>query len=113
MLIAVPPYPNRHTMRAVPVGKRGVIRVSWSAPNVSSGELPITGYNIRYKVQNSNSFNYKTVTATSSSVEVMISGLVSDTAYQIYVAGITAIGSGLYCCKGTPLVVRTHNGKLS
>ena len=98
-------------MSAVPVDKRGVIRVSWTAPTVASGELPITGYNIRYKVQNSDSFNYRDVTAIS--IEVMISGLVPGTAYQVYVAGVNAIGRGWYCCEETPLIVRTHNGKLS
>ena len=111
MLIAVPPHPNHHTVRTLPVDRRGVIRVSWSAPNVLSEELPITGYSIRYKVQNSSSFNYKNVTATS--VDVMISGLFPGTSYQVYVAGIIAIGRGPYCCERTPLVVTTHNGKFS
>ena len=76
-----------------------------------SGELPITGYSIRYKVQNRNSFRYKFVTATS--VEAMITGLVPGNAYQVYVAGVNDIGTGRYCCEGTPVVVRTYNGKLS
>ena len=80
---------------------------------MSSGELPVTGYSIRYKVQNSSSVKYKTVNATSSSVEAEVTDLVPGSPYQVYVAGINAIGTGQYCCKGTPLVVRTHNGKLS
>ena len=76
-----------------------------------SGELPITGYSIRYKVQNLDSFRYKFVTATS--VEAMITGLVPDTTYRVYMAGVNDIGRGRYCCEGTPVVVRTYNGKLS
>ena len=76
-----------------------------------SGELPITGYSIRYKVQNSNSFKYKNATATS--VKAMITGLVPGTAYRVYVAGVNDIGRGRYCCEETPLVVWTYNGMLS
>ena len=106
-----PPNPGKDSVSAAPVARRGVITVSWSAPTVPSGELPITGYSIRYKVQNSSSFQYKNVTATS--VEAMITGLVPGTAYWVYVAGINAIGTGRYCCQGTPVAVRTHNGRLS
>lgn len=74
-----------------------------------SGELNITGYIIQYNVQNRAFYRYKN--ATSNSVE--INGLLSGTAYQVYVAGVSAIGTGLYCCKKTKVVVRTHNGKLS
>ena len=109
--IAVPPNPSRHSVNAVPLARRGAIQVSWSAPTVPNGELPITGYSIRYKVQNRNSFKYKSVTANS--VEAMIPGLVPGTAYQVYVAGVNAIGTGLYCCEETPVVVRIYNGKLS
>ena len=76
-----------------------------------SGELSITGYTIRYQVQNSSSFMYKNAAATS--VEAMITGLVPSTAYQVYVAAVNVIGTGQYCCESTPVVVRTHNGKLS
>ena len=111
---AVPPIPNHHTVRVVPVDRRGVIQVSWRAPTVPRRELSITGYTIRYKVQNRNSFRYKFVTATAAtSVEAMITGLVPGTAYQVYVAGVNAIGTGRYCCEGTHVVVRTYNGKSS
>ena len=76
-----------------------------------NGELPITGYRIRYKVQDSNSFKYKNV--TSNNFQAMITGLLLGTAYQVYVAGVNAIGKGPYCCKETPVVVRTYNGKLN
>ena len=74
-----------------------------------SDELPITGYSIWYKVQNSNVFKYKNVTANS--VEVIITGLDLGTVYRIYVAGVNAIGTGLYCCERTTVTVKTHNGK--
>ena len=109
IFLAEPPSPNHHTMSAVPVGRRGVIRVSWTAPTVPSGELPITGYSIRYKVQNSNVFKYWAGTSNS---ETEITGLNPGTVYRVYVAGVSAIGPGSYCCEGTPVRVRTYNGKL-
>ena len=110
IFLAEPPSPNHHTVSAVPVDRRGVIRVSWTAPTVPSGELPITGYSIRYKVQSSNSFKYTSVTSNSSAA--MITGLNPGTVYRVYVAGVSAIGLGSYCCEGTPVLVRTYNGKL-
>ena len=74
-----------------------------------SGELPISGYSIRYKVQNSNVFKYKNVTANS--VEAIISGLDLGTVYRVYVAGVNAIGTGPYCCGRTTVTVKTYNGK--
>ena len=74
-----------------------------------SGELPITGYSIRYKVQNSNVFKYKNVTANS--VEAIITGLDLGTVYRVYVAGVNAIGTGAHCCGSTTVNVKTYNGK--
>ena len=98
-------------MSAVPIGRRGVIRVSWTAPTVPSGELPITGYSIRYKVQNSSdSFRYKSVMLNS---KTEVTGLNPGTVYRVYVAGVSAINLGPFCCEGTPVLVRTYNGKLN
>ena len=110
IFLAEPPSPNHHTVRAVPLGRRGVIRVSWTAPPVPSGELPITGYIIRYKEQNSNFFKHTSVNPTF--VAVMIADLNPGTVYRVYVAGVSAIGPGSYCCEGTPVLVTTYNGKL-
>ena len=74
-----------------------------------SGELPITGYRIWYKAQNRNVFKYKNVTAIS--VEAIITGLDLGTVYRVYVAGVNAIGTGLYCCGRTTVYVKTYNGK--
>ena len=109
IFLAEPPSPNHRTVSAVPVDRRGVIRVSWTAPTVPSGELPITGYSIRYKVQNSNMFKYWSVLSNS---ETEVTGLNPGTVYRVYVAGVSAIGPGSYCCEGTPVLVRTYNGKL-
>ena len=109
IFLAAPPSPNHHTVSAVPVDRRGVIRVSWTAPPVPRGELPITGYIIRYKVQNSNMFKYLTVVSNS---ETEITGLNPGTVYRVYVAGVSAIGPGSYCCEVTPVLVTTYNGKL-
>ena len=74
------------------------------------GELPITGYIIRYKVQNSSdTFKYMSVLSNS---ETEVIGLNPGTVYRVYVAGVSAIGLGSYCCEGTPILVTTYNGKL-
>ena len=91
------------------VNTTGVIQVSWSAPTVPSGELPITGYSIRYKVQNSSVFKYKNVAANF--VEAIITGLDLGTVYQVYVAGVNAIGTGLYCCGRIIVTAKTYDGK--
>ena len=109
IFLAEPPSPNHHTVSAVPVGRRGVIRVSWTAPTVPRGELPITGYSIRYKVQNSNVFKYQSIVSNS---ETEVTGLNPGTVYRVYVAGVSAIGRGSYCCEVTPVRVTTYNGKL-
>ena len=108
--LAEPPSPNHDTVRAVPVDRRGVISVSWTAPTVPRGELPITGYSIRYKVQNSNSFKHTSVNSTY--VAVMIAELHPMTVYRVYVAGVSEIRLGSFCCEGTPVLVTTYNGKL-
>ena len=110
IFLAEPPSPNHRTVSAVPVDRRGVIRVSWTAPTVPRGELPITGYIIRYKVQNSpENFRYFSV---MSKFETEVTGLNPGTVYRVYVAGVSAIGPGSYCCEGTPVLVTTYNGKL-
>ena len=104
IFLAEPRSPNHHSVSAVPVGRRGVIRVSWTPPTVPNDELPITGYSIRYKVQNSNVFKYWLVTSNS---ENEVTGLNPGTVYRV-----SAIGPGPYCCEGTPVRVTTYNGKL-
>ena len=106
---AEPPSPNHHTVSAVPVDRRGVIRVSWAVPTVPSGELPITGYIIRYKVQNSSMFKYW---STMSNSDTEVTGLHPGTVYRVYVAGVSAIRGGPYCCERNPVSVTTYNGKL-
>ena len=111
IFLAEPPSPNHDTVSAVPVGRRGVIRVSWTAPTVPRRELPIIGYIIRYKVQNSpENFRYFSVMSNS---ETEVTGLNPGTVYRVYVAGVSAIGPGSYCCEGTPVLVTTQNGKFN
>ena len=107
MVSAGAPYPSN--VHAVPVDRRGVIQVSWTEPTVLSGELPITGYSIQYKVQNSSVFKYKNVTADS--VEAIITGLDLGTVYRVYVAGVNAIGTGPHCCGNATVTAKTYNGK--
>ena len=88
---------------------RSVIQVSWSAPTVPSGELPITGYSIRYKVRHGMD-NFKTLMVQSSPAEV--TGLLPGTEYQVLLASVNALGTGEYCCSGrsSSIYVRIPNG---
>ena len=108
-VFAVAPAPTDSTVMAVPVDSPGVIRVSWSAPTVPSGELPITGYSIQYKERGENPFSYvNDITATTAEV----TGLKSGQEYQVYVATINDLGIGDYCCDGSgnQLFVITYRG---
>ena len=95
-------------MSAVPVDISGVIRVSWSAPTVSSDELPVAGYSIQYKVRAATD-NDSTLMVQSSPAEV--TGLHPGTMYQVFVASVNALGTGEYCCRIATVYVRTHDGK--
>ena len=109
-MFAVPPWPLPNTVNAVPVDRSGVISVSWTAPVVPTGELPITGYSIRYHIRGSGVSGYQYMNAMQSPAEV--TGLLPGTEYQVYAASVNAIGTGLYCCTGTAVIVRTRNGRL-
>lgn len=106
------PYPT--TVSAVTGNRSGVINVSWSKPEVSSGELSITGhgYSIRYKQQNANTSKYTSVHVSASSAEV--TGLVPGIHYQVQVASINQLGVGRYCCQGegAEVFVKSYIGKL-
>ena len=74
-----------------------------------SGELPITGYSIRYKERGENPFSFvNDITATTAEV----TGLKSGQQYRVYVASINALGIGDYCCEGSgnQLFVTTYRG---
>ena len=79
-------------MDAQAVNISGVISVSWTAPDVPTGELPITGYNIQYHIRGSGVSGYHCMSATQSPAEV--TGLLG-TEYQVYVASVNAIGTVL------------------
>ena len=95
------------------LNRSGVIQVSWSAPRVPSGELNITGYSIQYNNTNRSRVTFQYTSVPATFYETVITSLAPGTAYQVYVAGVNAIGRGLYCCEGSPVVVRTYNGMLT
>ena len=107
MLSVGAPHPDPSSVHAVAVNRSGVIHVSWSAPTVSSGELPITGYGIQYKVRGVNG-NVREHMTQSSPAEVV--GLLPGTEYQVLVASVNALGIGEYCCKTSVIYVKTHQG---
>ena len=108
---AVPPWPHPNTVSALPLDKPGVVSVSWTAPVVPTRDLPITGYSIRYHIRGSGVSGYQYMSATQSPANV--TGLSLLTEFQVYVASVNAIGTGLYCCVGIPSYVTTYNGKLN
>ena len=110
-MFVVPPSPLHSTVQMDQIDRRGVIKVSWNAPNVSVEELPITSYSIRYHIRGSGVSGYQNKSAVQSPAEV--TGLLPGTEYRVYVASINAIGTGQYCCVGTPRYVTTYNGKFS
>ena len=85
--------------------------MSWNAPNVSVEELPIIDYSIRYHIRGSGVSGYQYKSVVQSPAEV--TGLLLGTEYQVYVASVNAIGTGQYCCVGTPRYVTTYNGKFT
>ena len=109
-MFAVPPWPHVNTVKAASVDRRSVISMSWNAPDVPTEELPITGYKIRYHSTDSDVSGSQVQDVMQSPAEV--TGLLPGIEYRVYVASINAIGIGQYCCKGTAVIVRTHNGRL-
>ena len=108
-MCAVPTFPSN--VGAEPVNKSGAIKMSWTAPVVPTGELPITGYNIRYHIRGSGVSGYQYVNVMQSPAEV--TGLLPGTEYRVYVASVNAVGTGRYCCELSSLIVRTYIGKFS
>lgn len=88
------------------VNKSGAIEVSWIAPIVPSGELPIIGYSIHVRVAND---TVRTLMTQSSPAEVI--DLLPGTDYQVFVASVNALGTGVHCCR-SGIFVRTHKGTL-
>ena len=72
-----------------------------------SGELPITGYSIQYKVRSEN----ENVTSHQVKSPAEVTGLHPGTDYQVFVASVNALGTGQYCCKTIATYVRTHEGQ--
>ena len=89
---------------------RSVIHVSWIVPTIPSGELPITGYSIQYKVRREKD-SIKTLMFQSSPAEV--TGLLPGMEYRVFVASVNALGTGEYCCneRSSSIYVRTPYGK--
>ena len=96
-------------MNAEAVERLGVIKVSWTAPTVSDGELPITGYSIRYKERGNNPFMYLNgITETMAEV----TGLNASIEYRVYVASVNELDDRMYCCgKREQVFVKTFNGE--
>lgn len=97
-------------MNAEAVERLGVIKVSWTAPNESDGELPITGYSIRYKERGDNPFMYLNgITETMAEV----TGLNASIKYRVYVASVNELDTRVYCCeeRNDRVFVTTFNGE--
>ena len=88
------PRPDRRNVYAMAINT-SVIQVSWIAPSIPSGELPITGFSIQYKVRREKD-SIKTLMVQSSPAEV--TGLLPGMKYRVFVASVNALGTGEYCC---------------
>lgn len=95
------------TVGFIALNMSGVIRVSWSAPNVSSEELAILEYSIGYHVRGTTN-NNSVLTAQSPVLD--LTGLEPGIEYQVFVASVNAIGIGKYCCTRNKVYVRPHGG---
>ena len=109
LTVAIGPHPPSAVM-AVPGARPGSIRVTWVAPS-DTGGAPIAAYFIQYRIQGSTSFS--TQSRQPQPTEATITGLDPGTTYQIWLATVTAIDIGPYCCRqnGSKVFARTHNGK--
>ena len=100
-------------VRAVPLEKIGIINVSWTAPIVPSGELPITGYEIKLHVVNSKHLLCRNVDNTTTST--LVNGLLPNTEYRVYVASLNELNIKelSYCCiyAAEEIFVKTADGK--
>ena len=109
MTVAIGPHPPS-AVKAVPGASLGSIRVTWVAPS-DTGGVPIAAYFIQYRIRGSTSFT--TQSRQPQPTEATITGLDPGTTYQIWLATVTAIGIGPYCCRqnGSEVFARTHDGK--
>ena len=107
--VAIGPHPPS-AVTAVPGARPDSIRVTWVAPS-DTGGVPIAAYFIQYKIQGSTS--YVTQSRQPQPTEATIDGLDPGTTYQIWLATVTAIGIGPYCCRqnGSEVFARTRDGK--
>ena len=107
--VAIGPHPPS-AVTAVPGARPGSIRVTWVAPS-DTGGVPIAAYLIQYRIRGSASF--VTQSRQPQPTEATITGLDPGTTYQIWLATVTAIGIGPYCCRqnGSGVFARTHDGK--
>ena len=101
------PHPDPRTIHAVAANRTGVVILFWNVPVMRSGELPITGYSILYH-NKAGANNLTRVTISITQIE--LTGLDPGTTYQIFVASISAIGIGKYCCTSQKVFIQPHNG---
>ena len=87
--------------------RTGVVILFWNVPVMRSGELPITGYSILYHIK----AGTKNLThMTNSITQIELTGLDPGTDYQVFVASVSAIGVGAYCCTKQKVFIQPHNG---
>jgi hypothetical protein len=95
-----------------PIPQAGSVRVSWRQPHSYNpyyyfsvlAFAPLKGYMVEYKAKNS-SLPYKVLSLSNATTSVDITGLLRGTTYEIRVAAVSTIGTGVY----TRDYVRTHD----
>ena len=71
------------------------ITVQWGAVDCIHRNGDITGYSVRYGVQGSGSTQTESVSG-GTTTEATISGLAAGTNYDIEVAAVNSVGTGVY-----------------
>ena len=84
------------------------ITVQWGAVDCIHRNGDITGYSVRYGVQENGSTQIESVSG-GGATQTIISGLPHSTTYTIEVAAVNSAGTGVY---STPITVLIPTGRI-
>ena len=93
-----PPAPDAPTVEAAATDGHTALSVSWQAPATTGGS-PITGYDIEYRKQGTESWSDENVTITG--LTAAITGVLPDTVYEVQVRAGNADGWSAWSEPGT------------
>ena len=73
----------------------GVLAVSWQAP-ADSGDSPVTGYEVRYRVASSGATSWTSLDGAVSGLSARIDGVVNLVPYDVQVRAVNTRGGGAW-----------------